>query len=121
MVDARPTSLAIQAAAPASASRTRSSTTRSGVVGGDAPLAVPRSSASRRAASRRWYRAAKARALVGGRDYAVPDDFKEAALPALAHRVVTRRRRRPGEPLGRAREEAERVLAELLERVAVPS
>ena len=68
-----------------------------------------------------WYRAAQARALVAGRDYAVPDDFKEigdararpprGASPAAA----------AGEPLGRAREEAERVLADLLERVPVPS
>jgi MoxR-like ATPase len=69
-----------------------------------------------------WYRAAKARALLGGRDFAVPDDFKEVALAALAHRVVTSSGGGGlGEPLGRAREEAERVLADLLERVPVPA
>jgi len=69
-----------------------------------------------------WYRAAKARALAEGRDFAVPDDFKEMALPALAHRVVTATSGLGGgEPLGRAREEAERVLADLLERVPIPS
>ncbi|MCU1278676.1 MAG: putative ATPase 3 [bacterium] len=67
-----------------------------------------------------WYRAAKARALVAGRDYAVPDDFKETAIPALAHRLVLAGGS-AGEPLGRAREEAERVMNDLLERVAVPS
>jgi MoxR-like ATPase len=67
-----------------------------------------------------WFRAAKARALGGGRDFAVPDDFKEMALPALAHRVVTIGGG-PGEPLGRAREEAERVLNDLIERVPVPA
>jgi MoxR-like ATPase len=67
-----------------------------------------------------WFRAAKARALGGGRDFAVPDDFKEVALPALAHRVVTAAGG-AGEPLGRAREEAERVLGDLLERVPVPA
>ena len=67
-----------------------------------------------------WYRAAKALALVGGRDYAVPDDFKETAIPALAHRLVLAGGS-AGEPLGRAREEAERVMNELLERIAVPS
>jgi MoxR-like ATPase len=67
-----------------------------------------------------WYRAAKARALVAGRDYAVPDDFKETAIPALAHRLVLAGGS-AGEPLGRAREEAERVMNELLERIAVPS
>jgi MoxR-like ATPase len=66
-----------------------------------------------------WYRAAKARACAEGRDFAVPDDFKEIAVPALAHRVVTSSG--AGEPLGRAREEAERVLNDLLERVPVPA
>jgi MoxR-like ATPase len=67
-----------------------------------------------------WYRAAKARALVGGREYTVPDDFKETALPALAHRLVVSGGG-AGEPLGRAREEAERVLNDLIERVPVPA
>ncbi len=67
-----------------------------------------------------WFRAAQARALGAGRDFAVPDDFKEIALPALAHRVVTTSGA-SGEPLGRAREEAERVLSDLLERVPVPA
>jgi len=66
-----------------------------------------------------WFRAAQAYALVSGRDYCVPDDFKELALPALAHRVVAGGAA-TGESLGRAREEAERVLAELIERVPVP-
>jgi MoxR-like ATPase len=66
-----------------------------------------------------WFRAAQAHALVSGRDYCTPDDFKDLALPALAHRVVVTGG--TGESLGRAREEAERVLAELLERVPVPT
>jgi MoxR-like ATPase len=70
-----------------------------------------------------WFRSAKARALASGRDFAIPDDFKEMALPSLAHRVVTSAGMMgsAGEPLGRAREEAERVLADLLERVPVPT
>jgi MoxR-like ATPase len=69
-----------------------------------------------------WYRAAQARALVGGKNFAVSDDFKEVATAALAHRVVTSSGGGGlGEPLGRAREEAERVLADLLERVPVPA
>jgi MoxR-like ATPase len=69
-----------------------------------------------------WYRAAQARALADGRDYCVPDDLKELALPALAHRVVC-----AGAGGGESfharsvREEAERVLADLLERVPVPA
>jgi MoxR-like ATPase len=34
-----------------------------------------------------WLRAAKARALLAGRDYVLPDDLKALARPALAHRV----------------------------------
>jgi MoxR-like ATPase len=67
-----------------------------------------------------WYRAAKARALVAARDFAVPDDFKETAAPALAHRLVLQGGQ-SGEPLGGAREEAERVLGELLERIPIPA
>jgi MoxR-like ATPase len=72
-----------------------------------------------------WYRAAQARALAAGREYCVPDDFKDLALPALAHRVVC-----GGQGMGAAdagyhargmRDEAERVLADLLERVPVPA
>ena len=64
-----------------------------------------------------WYRAAQAIALVEGRDYCLPDDFKRLALPCLAHRVVTAS---PQESLGRTREEAERAIGEVLERVAIP-
>jgi MoxR-like ATPase len=66
-----------------------------------------------------WFRAAQAFALTAGRDYAVPDDLKEVALPALAHRVLVAGAA-GGEPL-RVREEAERVLGELLDRVPVPA
>ncbi len=65
-----------------------------------------------------WYRAAQAYALVSGRDYCLPDDFKELAIPALAHRVVLGTQH---DSLGRAREEAERALNEILERVPVPT
>jgi MoxR-like ATPase len=32
--------------------------------------------------------AARARALVGGRGYVIPDDIKSLAVPVLAHRLV---------------------------------
>jgi MoxR-like ATPase len=35
-------------------------------------------------------RAARARALIDGRDFVVPDDVKSLAVPALAHRVLPR-------------------------------
>jgi MoxR-like ATPase len=65
-----------------------------------------------------WFRAAQAFALVCGRDYCVPDDFKHLALPALAHRVMLAAHQ---ESLGRTREEAERALGDILERVPIPT
>ncbi|HWM87016.1 MAG TPA: MoxR family ATPase, partial [Kofleriaceae bacterium] len=65
-----------------------------------------------------WYRAAQAHALASGRQFCVPDDFKGLAAPALAHRVVLSA---PTESLGRAREEAERIISDLLARVPVPT
>jgi len=64
-----------------------------------------------------WYRAAQAFALVDGRDYCLPDDFKHLALACLAHRVVVAS---PQESLGRTRDEAEHVIGEILERAAIP-
>jgi MoxR-like ATPase len=34
--------------------------------------------------------AAKARAMIDGRDYVIPDDIKELAVPVLAHRIIVR-------------------------------
>lgn len=65
-----------------------------------------------------WYRAAQALALASGRDFCVPDDFKDLAVPALAHRLVLATQQ---DSLGREREEAERALGEILERVPVPT
>lgn len=67
-----------------------------------------------------WYRAAQARALSDGRDYCVPDDFRELCLPTLAHRLVLAGGGGHGDAPGRGREEAERVLGSLLERVPIP-
>src|SRR5262245_10732329 len=64
-----------------------------------------------------WYRAAQAHALASGRQFCVPDDFKGLAPPALAHRVVLGA---PTDSLARARDEAERIIADLLARVPVP-
>ncbi len=65
-----------------------------------------------------WYRAAQAHALADGRDFAIPDDFKQLAVPALAHRVTLPTAH---ESLGRARIEAERAVAEIVARVPVPT
>jgi MoxR-like ATPase len=64
-----------------------------------------------------WHRAAQAYALVDGRDYCIPDDFKGLAQAALAHRVVLTSAQ---DSLGRARDEAEAAIAEILARVKAP-
>ena len=59
-------------------------------------------------------RAAQGLALVRGRDYVIPDDVKELALPVLAHRVLVQ------DAMGGGRGRAEEILSELLETVSVP-
>ena len=65
-----------------------------------------------------WYRAAQAAALAAGREFAIPDDLKALAVPALAHRLVLAANH---DSLGRARTDAERLVAEIVNRVAVPT
>ena len=65
-----------------------------------------------------WVRAAQALALFEGRDYCIPDDFKELAQPVLAHRVVPVSTARVGDPNGHAGEDA---LAALLESTPIPT
>ncbi len=61
-------------------------------------------------------RAARARALVDGRAFVLPDDVKALAGPVLAHRVKV-----SGAVAGMpARDDAQRVIRELLTQVAVP-
>jgi MoxR-like ATPase len=61
-------------------------------------------------------RVAQARALVDGRDYCIPEDVRDLAVPVLAHRVVLD----PREVGGPASEEAEWVIREILDGAAVP-
>jgi MoxR-like ATPase len=58
---------------------------------------------------------ARARAVLHGRDFVSPDDVKEAARPALAHRLVLRTE------LWVRRVAAEDVLARILDRVPAPT
>ena len=60
------------------------------------------------------FRAARARAALGGRDYVLPDDVKQLVGPVLAHRLIlsTQARLR-----GR---DVEQLLAEVVERIPVP-
>jgi MoxR-like ATPase len=61
------------------------------------------------------YRASQAAALVAGRSYVVPDDLKRLAVPALAHRVITK-----GYLRGSQREAVEALIERLVEEVPVP-
>ena len=62
-------------------------------------------------------RAARARALLLGRTYVLPDDIKALAVPVLAHRVHATG---TAEGLLRAHDEAEQVIRQLIEQVPVP-
>ncbi len=63
------------------------------------------------------HRAAQARAFVDGRDYCLPDDFKQLILPVFAHRVVVNARYLS--TMKRSLQ-AEGILSELVESVRVP-
>ncbi len=59
-------------------------------------------------------RAAQALALVRGRDYVIPDDVKELAVPVLAHRIVVE------DELGAGRSRARDAMQRVVETVAAP-
>src|SRR5262249_477716 len=59
-------------------------------------------------------RGARAAAALEGRDFAVPDDVQEVALPALRHRVILTPE---AEVEGR---KADELLAEMIKTVEVP-
>ena len=60
-------------------------------------------------------RAARARALMRGRDFCIPDDARELFVPCLAHRVGL------GGASGATREEAEAIMESLVSEVAIPT
>ncbi len=62
-------------------------------------------------------RAAQARAFLDGRDYCLPDDFKQLAVPVFSHRVVASSRHAS---LQKKSETTESVLREIVESVRVP-
>ncbi len=61
-------------------------------------------------------RASQARALCDGRDFVIPDDVREMAVPVLAHRLVID----PHTAVRRGSEEVEWLVREILGRVPVP-
>ena len=62
-----------------------------------------------------FYRATQAAALASGRDYVVPDDVKQLAVPVLAHRVIAK-----GYLHGGQREAIEALIGRLVDDVPVP-
>lgn len=62
-------------------------------------------------------RAARAAAVLDGRDYCIPDDLKRLAVPVLAHRVLPAG---GADPLG-GRRSAVELLADLVESVPPPT
>jgi MoxR-like ATPase len=62
-------------------------------------------------------RAAQARAFLDGRDYCLPDDFKQLAVAVFSHRVVASARHAS---LQRKSETTESVLREIVDSVRVP-
>ena len=60
-------------------------------------------------------RAAQATALIEGRDYVIPDDVKQLAVPALAHRVISR-----GHLRTENREALENIIRDLVESTPIP-
>ncbi|QVL31562.1 MoxR family ATPase [Telmatocola sphagniphila] len=62
------------------------------------------------------YRAVQASALLDGRDYVIPDDVKQLVVPALAHRLISKRWSQ-----GKRDDGAAEALREILDQTAVPS
>jgi MoxR-like ATPase len=62
-------------------------------------------------------RAAQARAFIEGRDFCLPDDFKQLVVPVFAHRVVVNARYATTQ---KKTSQAESILAEIVESTPVP-
>ncbi|MEZ6049055.1 MAG: hypothetical protein R3C11_26465 [Planctomycetaceae bacterium] len=63
-----------------------------------------------------FYRAAQSLAFIQGRDYVVPDDIKQLAVPVLAHRIVCRGFVREGQ-----RDKAKEIIRQIVEKTAAPA
>jgi MoxR-like ATPase len=62
-------------------------------------------------------RAAQARAFIEGRDFCLPDDFKQLVLPVFAHRVVVNARYATTQ---KKTAQADSILSEIIESTPVP-
>ena len=63
------------------------------------------------------HRAAQARAFLEGRDYCLPDDFKQLIIPVFSHRVVVSSRYVSTQ---KKSEQTEAILREILDTTRVP-
>jgi MoxR-like ATPase len=63
------------------------------------------------------FRSAQALALIEGRDFCIADDVKRLVVPCFGHRVLVNSRINT---LRQRTREAERVIQEILQKVAVP-
>ncbi len=63
------------------------------------------------------YRSAQALAVVEGRDFCLPDDFKRLVVPAFAHRIIVSSRYSSAV---RRSHEAEQILQDILQKTNVP-
>jgi len=62
-------------------------------------------------------RAAQARAFIDGRDFCLPDDFKQMVMPVFAHRVMVNARYATTQ---KKTTQSEAILAEIIESTPVP-
>ena len=69
--------------------------------------------------SQALYRAAQALALLEGRTYCIPDDFKRLTVSVFAHRLAVHARFASSSL--KSSDHAEKILREIVETVPVPS
>lgn len=63
------------------------------------------------------FRSAQALALIEGRDFCIADDVKRLVIPAFAHRIIVNSR---STNLKHKTREAEQILQDILQKIAVP-
>jgi MoxR-like ATPase len=63
-----------------------------------------------------FYRAAQSLAVLEGRDYVIPDDVKQLAIPVLSHRVVCRGLIRENQ-----RERANGIIQQIVDATPIPN
>nr|NIQ02095.1 ATPase [Nitrospinaceae bacterium]NIR56070.1 ATPase [Nitrospinaceae bacterium]NIS86515.1 ATPase [Nitrospinaceae bacterium]NIT83353.1 ATPase [Nitrospinaceae bacterium]NIU45559.1 ATPase [Nitrospinaceae bacterium] len=64
-----------------------------------------------------YQQAARARALVQGRDYCIPDDIKQLAVPVLCHRVIPQSHQGA---LQRRYADTAAIIRDLIDQVGIP-